>query len=80
VPVPEVVPPVVALPEPLLVPEVEPPELEPVWAEAGRLKGAMAVSAKALAQTILDKLESFMVKIPVIFKIIVSFQCLKVEL
>jgi hypothetical protein len=52
----------------VVVPEVPPPEPLPVWAETGTVKGTAAkLTAKALAQTTLDKSEGFMVMVPFIF-------------
>jgi hypothetical protein len=55
------------------VPAVVPVAPELVWAEAGSVKDTVAkLRAKAPAQTALDKSEGFIVKIPLIFKILVG--------
>jgi hypothetical protein len=68
VPVPVV--PVPVLPVPVPAPEPE----EPDWAETGTVKEKVAkLTTKALAQTFFAKSESFIVVIPLTFKLLALF-------
>jgi hypothetical protein len=78
----EPVPPVVPVPEPVppgvVVVSEPPPVPPPPWSQADKAKGTMAkVRAKALAQTVLGKLEGFIVVFP--FKVVNSRSFLNIQ-